>query len=236
MTADGPTQFPSGIYLGSRYSYSSSSVNEGGKGRISRRVEKSDDRIGRFDPIYSRDLYTCVYIYKLKRSWLVETNYRRKRVRRMVRSPMDANSDGFDAEFEIALDTSQLSSVRSQLLGECGDGGRRTFVTRRPIVRRRCVFSNFKDVRFVIREDRFSIISKSVKIFTKTLSLSLSLVSSKNNKNIRIFEKEKESFRSRRERRRRRFGSVSHAREKRNEKDTILQLSRKNRDKKSTSS
>lgn len=34
----------------------------------------------------------------------------------MVRSPMDANSDGFDAEFEIALDTSQLSSVRSQLL------------------------------------------------------------------------------------------------------------------------
>ncbi|KAK1129711.1 hypothetical protein K0M31_019426, partial [Melipona bicolor] len=31
----------------------------------------------------------------------------RKRVRRMVRSSMDANSDEFDAEFEIALDKSQ---------------------------------------------------------------------------------------------------------------------------------
>lgn len=35
----------------------------------------------------------------------------RKRVRCMVRSSMDANSDEFDAEFEIALDKSQARGL-----------------------------------------------------------------------------------------------------------------------------
>lgn len=51
-------------------------------------------------------------------------------------------------------------------------GGRRPFVTRRPIVRRRCVFSNFKDVRFVIRENSpFPVILEIGEDLTKTLCI-----------------------------------------------------------------
>lgn len=61
MTADGPTQFPSTVYLGSRYLYSSS-VNEEGKEGF--RVALKSLMIELDVWIrYTAATYTCVCIY-----------------------------------------------------------------------------------------------------------------------------------------------------------------------------
>lgn len=97
------------------------------------------------------------YIYKSKRGgagWL-------KRI---------TEESGFDVWLDLRWTRTRTDSTRnskslwtpasSPLLFDRNfrdGGGRRPFVTRRPIVRRRCVFSNFKDVRFVIRETNFPV-------------------------------------------------------------------------------
>lgn len=102
-------------------------------------------------------LYTHIYIYKSKRGgagWL-------KRI---------TEESGFDVWLDLRWTRTRTDSTRnskslwtpasSPLLFDRNfrdGGGRRPFVTRRPIVRRRCVFSNFKDVRFVIRETNFPV-------------------------------------------------------------------------------
>lgn len=101
--------------------------------------------------------YTHIYIYKSKRGgagWL-------KRI---------TEESGFDVWLDLRWTRTRTDSTRnskslwtpasSPLLFDRNfrdGGGRRPFVTRRPIVRRRCVFSNFKDVRFVIRETNFPV-------------------------------------------------------------------------------
>lgn len=101
--------------------------------------------------------YTHTYIYKSKRGgagWL-------KRI---------TEESGFDVWLDLRWTRTRTDSTRnskslwtpasSPLLFDRNfrdGGGRRPFVTRRPIVRRRCVFSNFKDVRFVIRETNFPV-------------------------------------------------------------------------------
>lgn len=110
------------------------------------------------------------YIYKSKRGgagWL-------KRI---------TEESGFDVWLDLRWTRTRTDSTRnskslwtpasSPLLFDRNfrdGGGRRPFVTRRPIVRRRCVLSNFKDVRFRNSRDqfpRFPSSSKSAKILRK---------------------------------------------------------------------
>lgn len=65
------------------------------------------------------DVSTAMPVYKLKRNRPIASKREENGIERIttelrtVRSPMDANSDEFDAEFEIALDSSQKRLSRS---------------------------------------------------------------------------------------------------------------------------